>query len=356
MTAATIDPILTETALRMFAEHCSPERLGEAEKAGWSEALWNTLSDSGLTRVGIDESGGGSGGTVIEAAELVRLAAYSAAQVPLAEALLIAGPVLASAGLPLPDGPVSVAPEPGEIHAERASAEWTLNGRATAVAWARISAQIVVLAESADGPVLAAVPTTEVEIAAGRNLAGEPRDTVIMRDVRVGTAILASRISLDAETWRARGAAVRALQIAGALEKTLELTVRHAKERHQFGRPIARFQAVGQLITLLGESVAQARMAAEVAVVSHRLDDAMIAKIIAGEAATQGAANAHQIHGAMGTTRECHLHWFTRRLWSWRDEFGAETAWARRLGTTISHRGSDGLWNLITATTNEGQN
>ncbi len=354
MTTA-IDPILTDTALRIFGEHCTPEKLDSAEATGWSEPLWKALAASGLTGVGIEESRGGSGGTTVEAAELVRLAAYSAAPVPLAETLLISGPTLVSAGFSLPDGPVSMAPVPGEIRAEKFGSGWTLNGQTRAVSWARVSEYVLVLADSADGPILALVPIADVEVVAGRNLAGEPLDTVIMRNVHVGTAVPASQSGLDTENWRARGAIARSLQIAGALEKTLELTIRHAKDRHQFGRSITRFQAVGQLITLLGESAAQARMASEVAVVSNSLEEAMIAKIIAGEAATQGAANAHQIHGAMGTTRECPLHWFTRRLWSWRDEFGAETEWARPLGTNISRRGTAALWDLITATTVEGK-
>ena len=353
MTISEIDPLLSETALRIFAFHCTPEQLHEAERAGWSRNLWEALTDTGLTTVGIDEAQGGSGGTAVDAAELVRLAAYSAAPVPLAEALLIGGPAIAAAGWPLADEPLAVAPQPQEIRAEKTSSAWTLSGQATAVAWARIAEQILVLAASADGPILALVPTSAVEIVEGQNLAAEPRDTVIMHAVRPESAILAAGIGINAETWSARGAAVRALQMAGALEKTLELTVRHAKERHQFGRPIARFQAVGQLITLLGEAVAQARMAAEVAVASDNIEDLMIAKIIAGEAATAGSAHAHQIHGAMGTTRECALHWFTRRLWSWREEFGAETMWARRLGTGVSQEGPDHLWNLITATTTE---
>ena len=47
-----------------------------------------------------------------------------------------------------------------------------------------------------------------------------------------------------------------------------------------------------------------------------------------GEAAGDGAAIAHQVHGAMGFTYEHSLHHFTRRLWAWREEFGNESFWA----------------------------
>jgi acyl-CoA dehydrogenase len=51
----------------------------------------------------------------------------------------------------------------------------------------------------------------------------------------------------------------------------------------------------------------------------------------------------------MGFTREHALHFATRRLWSWRREFGTESWWAERLGQAAIARGSDGLWPAITS-------
>ncbi|HEX4184558.1 MAG TPA: acyl-CoA dehydrogenase, partial [Stellaceae bacterium] len=67
------------------------------------------------------------------------------------------------------------------------------------------------------------------------------------------------------------------------------------------------------------------------------------------EAAGTGAAIAHQVHGAMGFTYEHSLHHATRRLWSWREEFGNEAVWAARLGRMVAQHGADGLWPFITA-------
>jgi alkylation response protein AidB-like acyl-CoA dehydrogenase len=74
-----------------------------------------------------------------------------------------------------------------------------------------------------------------------------------------------------------------------------------------------------------------------------------VAKSRIGEAAGKGAEIAHQVHGAMGFTREHNLHYSTRRLWSWRDEFGNETYWQSRLGREIAARGADALWPMLTA-------
>ena len=72
------------------------------------------------------------------------------------------------------------------------------------------------------------------------------------------------------------------------------------------------------------------------------------AKTFAGEAAGVGAGIAHQMHGAMGFSREYALHLRTRRLWSWRDEYGSETEWSTWLGAALALRGADELWAEIT--------
>jgi alkylation response protein AidB-like acyl-CoA dehydrogenase len=57
---------------------------------------------------------------------------------------------------------------------------------------------------------------------------------------------------------------------------------------------------------------------------------------------------AHQVHGAIGFTHEHRLHHLTRRLWSWRDEFGVESEWSGELGRLAASRGGGGLWPLLT--------
>ena len=72
------------------------------------------------------------------------------------------------------------------------------------------------------------------------------------------------------------------------------------------------------------------------------------AKIVAGEAAGLAAAVSHQVHGAIGFTYEHALHFSTRRLWSWRPEFGSEAVWAEELGRRTAARGPEALWTDLT--------
>jgi acyl-CoA dehydrogenase len=119
----------------------------------------------------------------------------------------------------------------------------------------------------------------------------------------------------------------------------------------QFGRPIAKFQAVQHNLAMLAGEVAAASAAADIAAEACAdgiaLAPVAIAKVRGGEAAGTGAAIAHQVHGAMGFTYEHSLHHATRRLWAWREEFGNEAQWAARLGRLVATRGADELWPFV---------
>ena len=154
------------------------------------------------------------------------------------------------------------------------------------------------------------------------------------------------------------GAAVRSMQMAGALEAILDLSVRYANERVAFERPIGKFQAVQHNIArLAGEvaaALAAAGSAADAIARTEIFDEAVLleiaaAKIRVGEAAGEGAAIAHQVHGAMGFTREHVLQRFTRRLWAWRDDFGSESEWAVKLGSLVARQGPTALWPMLAA-------
>jgi alkylation response protein AidB-like acyl-CoA dehydrogenase len=131
------------------------------------------------------------------------------------------------------------------------------------------------------------------------------------------------------------------------------MTVQYAQDRVQFGRPIARFQAIQHNLAVLASQAAAAGAAADVAAEAVadgvRIPAIAAAKTRAGEAAGIGAAIAHQVHGAIGFTYEHRLHFFTKRLWAWRDEYGSEAEWSSRLGQHMAVAGADRLWAEITA-------
>ena len=329
----------------LLDDRCTPEVLEAAERDGWSATVWEPLHAGGFTAVGVPEAAGGAGGSVAEACAVLEAAAPAAAPVPLAETGLLAGRLLATAGLDLPDGPLSTGA--GTV----ALRDGSLAGRLARVPWASAATRLAVLVEDADGLAVALIDPATCAITPGHNLAGEPRDSVDLDGVVPEATAPAPP---DArELLARRGALTRAALIAGASRRVLEVTVAYTGERVQFGRPVSRFPAVADHLVRIAEQAEMAAMAARAAAVGAGPDgepaglDVAAAAAVASEAAGLVAAAAHQATGAMGVTREFALGVLTRRLWSWRDEWGGERAWATDLGRTLAASGADALWPTI---------
>lgn len=340
---------LLNTVDRMFDAHC-PKPVRESAEAGeWPAALWQALEEVGLDRAVLPEAAGGAGLDFEDAMAALRRSAYHGAPLPLAETML-AGRLLAAAGLAVPQGALTVAPV---VTGERLSfaqnaAGARLSGRARRVPWGNVCAHAVVAGELEGKDVVALVSTANAARGVEKNLAGEPRALLEFdaAPLLACATLHAARARLEAD-----GALARSAQMAGALERALEYSLQYANERVQFGRPIAKFQAIQHLLAQLAGQVAAASAAADAAVEASRLapDEfaVAVAKSRTGEAAGKGADIAHQVHGAMGYTREHSLHYSTRRLWSWRDEFGNETYWQSRLGRLVAAQGADALWPML---------
>ncbi|HSR24622.1 MAG TPA: acyl-CoA dehydrogenase family protein, partial [Candidatus Eisenbacteria bacterium] len=295
---------------------------------------------------------GGAGGAWTDAFVVLMAAGRFAAPVPLAETML-AGAILAEAGLDAPLGPMTVAPvhiDEGLTLAHQGGG-WALSGRASRVPWGARAEHVVVVADGGGSPMVALVAGGAAKTEADASLAREPRDTLTWSGAPVvAAAPLRGRLGRR-PTWTG-GALVRSAQMAGGLEFLLAQSAKYVTERKQFGRPLAAFQAIQQNLALLAGHTAAAGMAAQQAF--HAVDRAgesgdasfeiAVAKVRTGEAAGLGAGIAHQAHGAIGFTYEHSLHFVTRRLWSWRAEFGAESHWSVALGREVAARGADALW------------
>jgi len=346
--------LLADTTSRIFRDLGEPQAIARATDEGWKAPLWRALEDAGLTRAWVPEALDGAGAAIADGFEVLRIAGAFAVAVPLAETLL-AGWLLSQAGLHVPPGALSVAPV-REGERLRRNADATLSGRAHAVPFARDAAQIAVIAQREGGALVALVERSRCAIENGASIAGEPRDDIVLDRVRPSAVADAPAELGENLLWM--GAAVRAAQMSGALEAILERSVAYANERIAFERPIAKFQAIQHsLARLAGESAAAltaAGSAADAIDGATRFDDAVLlevasAKIRVGEAAGAGSAIAHQVHGAIGFSGEHALHRFTQRLWAWRDDFGAESAWALRLGNHVAANGADALWPMLAA-------
>ncbi len=312
---------------------------------GFDAALWATLEQTGLARLTLPADVGGSAASFADAAVVLTAAGAYAARVPLVETDLLAGWLLQAAGIPLPDGPLTLAT--GDLDVARTVRRAA--GVLHRVPWARAAAGIVVLA----GDHALLVDPAAVTVTDGANLAEEPRDTVVV-DGPVTASSVEEHVG---KQLRLRAALGRSQLLAGALRGALAASVRYAGERVQFGRPIGRFQAVQQQLALAAAEVAAASAAAAAAARAADADGVLgaelpiaMAKARTSEAAGVVARIAHQVHGAIGFTREHDLRLVTTRLWAWRDEDGSEAQWQDVVGAAALAAGPEGLWPLVTGT------
>ncbi|MFE3863181.1 acyl-CoA dehydrogenase family protein [Streptomyces goshikiensis] len=164
----------------------------------------------------------------------------------------------------------------------------------------------------------------------------------------------------DVSAYREAGALLTAALQVGSALRTLELAVRYAGEREQFGQPIGAFQAVKHLCAGMLVRAEVARTAVYAAAVTAQAADAAdgqdadgeaaeaaevageiaAAKLLADEAAVRNARDCLQVHGGMGFTWEADVHLHLKRAWvraeQWVTAAEAEEALAAELSRTAT--------------------
>mgnify|MGYP006288526807 CR=1 FL=1 len=339
---------------RISADHTDQALYLDMEQGGWPAALWEALAQAGVPLACVPADQGGAELPFVDAMVALRRSAYQGLPVPLAESML-ATRLLLAAGLTVTSGVLTVnACHPqDELHVQGEGQSWWLQGHAHRVPWLTHAQHWVVVARHEGKECVAVLERAawaNAQATTRHNLAGEPRTQIELQRAPV----LALAPLPDAcERLLLEGALMRSVQMAGALQRALDNSIHYANERVQFGRPIGKFQAVQHMLAVLAGHVAASSAAVDAVVgASEQAPHALltaIAKARVGEAASKGTEIAHQVHGAMGFTREHHLHHVTRRLWAWRDEFGNETLWQTRLGRSVIQQGADLLWPFLTS-------
>ena len=347
------DNIVVETAEKIFADLAEPQSINSSKNGAWRAPLWNALTQAGLPLSWVPEAQDGSGASLAEGFGVLGAAGRYAIAVPLAETML-AGWLLAQAGISSPSGEMTVAPTDRRDRVTL-NADGTLSGRARSVPFAKAAKHIAVLAAAKGKLSIALVDAAHCRIESGLNLGSDASNCVTF-DKATPLSVKDAPQGFAANALLMVGAVARSLQIAGALEAMLAISVAYANERVAFEKKIAKFQAVQHnLAKLAGETsaaLAAASSAADAIAHAKRFDDAIFlevaaAKIRCAEAAEKGSAIAHQVFGAIGFTDEHILHRFTLRALAWRDDFGNESQWAVDLGRMVAQRGADELWPLV---------
>jgi acyl-CoA dehydrogenase len=324
---------------QLFESKVQHERVLEAEQVGLLRDLWDTACELGLPWIGISEDAGGSGGSIQDLVTLLSATGQFAVPLPLLENHLAAWLVTAAGGQVDQAKLWTVAsatPRDSLLISDS-----RVSGTVHDVAWGATAHTVVALIENSDGAQVIQLDPTQAEVTPGRDIAGQPRDVLTFNGVEV-TPILGD---ITVDELHQRGAVLRAAQMAGAAHAVYETTKRYTAERHQFGRPIATFQAVRTHLVYLAQAAVVTRLSVDRAAMALDADgDASFAayatKLLANQNAAHSIRSGHQAHGAIGMTREYSLQDYTRRLNAWRGDWGTEYALAERIGSAAleAHR------------------
>ncbi|MDA4105614.1 acyl-CoA dehydrogenase [Mycolicibacterium monacense] len=128
--------------------------------------------------------------------------------------------------------------------------------------------------------------------------------------------------------------------LVGSARAMLRLACTHARDRVQFGKPIAQFQAVRHRLaeTLVAIEGAEATLTLPG---SENPDlTALLAKAAAGKAALTAARNCQQVLGGIGFTEEHELHVHVKRALVLDGLLGSARELTRKAGAGLRARGS----------------
>ena len=337
-----LQALLCASAERLFKDLA--ER-GTGDAAKDCETAWPAVSELGLPLLMVPEGADGAGGTYEDLRAVLAIAGAEALPAPLGETI-VANALLAEAGLPVEEGAVTLG-----VDVEKASlAGDKFSGTLSGVRYGRGASAIVMIAELKGKPHLVRLARSDAKTLNERvNLAGEPTDQLVFDNATANIA----PTSLSPEDLRLRAAFVLTCMIEGALGAALTMTVEYAKTRVQFAKPLSSFQAIQQQLALFASNTAAVASAAAGAARAADCGDPsfefMAAKLRANIAVGICTDIAHQVHGAIGITREYPLHRLTPRLWSWRSACGTDRIWAEKLGARLAAQGPDAFWADLTA-------
>jgi alkylation response protein AidB-like acyl-CoA dehydrogenase len=332
-----------ESVLGLARDVVAPGAADRDREGRWDPTVWKALADAGVIGLPIPEDYGGSGGSIIDlclANEAIGEGGHDGGLNLSLGAHWVIGTVpiwlhgtedQKRRWLPgLCDGSLmgawaSTEPEAGsdaaalKTTAVRDGDEWVLNGTKIFITNGPIADICTVLARTSDrGATAFVVETTNPGFTVGRELdklgcRSSPTAEIVLRDCRVpADCVLGSvdealwRIAFECFDWE------RTVMMAGSVGgmiATLDTTIRYAKEREQFGQPIARFQAVAHMIAEMKINLEVCRTAVYRAAYLKQtgephMVEASIAKALVGDLSVQNALKAIQVHGGYGYLKD----------------------------------------------------
>lgn len=365
--------LLRESVAGFLARHYDFDtRRAALANGGWKPAIWQAFADElGLLGMTAPERIGGFGGGPVETMIVLEEIGRALVLEPYLECTVLGGALLRGGGEAadamaggIIDGsvrPVAALWEDGArydagvVATTARPAEgggWVIEGGKIAVAAAPCATHFLVSARTAgaprdgDGIALFAVPA---------DVAGLDRTDYALIDGRRASDIALKGVIVGADALvgaeggalpvieRALDEAIAALcgEAVGVMRRMLESTVDYARQREQFGRPIAGFQVLQHRMVDMHTKIERAYSLAIMAALSLDLPEAerrkavSAAKAFVSDAAKFVAQGAVQIHGGIGTTDELAISHYFKRATVIENQFGSAAYHLRRVADAM---------------------
>ena len=333
---------LYDSMRRLASEVVAPGAADRDRDGRWDPDVWKQLAQAGVAGMPIPEEHGGSGGSIIDCCLVNEAIAEGGRDGGLGLSLgahwvigsvpiwLHGSPELQARWLPgLCDGSLlgawaSTEPEAGSdaaairTTAVRDGDDFVLNGTKTFITNGPVADVCTVLAKTDRGPTAFVVDTTTPGFVVGRELdkmgcRSSPTAEIHLRDCRVPAASILSvegealwRVAFECFDWE------RTVMLAatiGGMRATIDGAIDYARQREQFGKPIAHFQVIAHKLADMEINYQACRNAVYKAAwlkqsgQEHTLE-ASVAKAMTGRLVVDNALEAIQIHGGYGYLRD----------------------------------------------------
>ena len=295
-----------------FSRECPMSRVRATGALGYDAELWSELAALGIHGMGIPETCGGDGGSLVDLALVVEEAGRAIAPLPIVESF-VARRLIAEVQATGSDVPGGVGDEVVTFATEPAS-----TGNAQIVANGAIARRIVGLVDHD-----LVLDSFMVEPSPTRNLGGVPIGWWCPRHE---PEVVLARGSDARDRFRRADAEWKVLTgaaLVGLSQRVLDLTVEYANERIAFDVPIGTFQAIAHPIVDVATAIEGARRFVWKAAwyLEHEPEGAPALPEMCFWHASQTASLATRtgIHtqGGLGYTLESDLQLYFRRAKGW---------------------------------------
>jgi len=340
--------MLRDMVRGLCAEYAPLEtvRAMEDDPTGYTSDFWKQLAELDLLGLMIPEAYGGSGMSLLDAAVVYEEFGRSLAPSPHFVSAILGAHVLLGAGsedqkqelLPkIASGeailtPAWLEPDNGygpkgvQLRAEQKGDALVLSGTKRHVLFASAATHLVVPVRTGDGAedidLLLVDPASKgISMTQQMSLASDTQYRVDFDGVEVPAANRIGAAGSGWATWNAAmldGIALLAVQAMGGAAQALDMTCEFAKDRYQFGKPLAAFQAISHYLADASTEISGGTtLAYEACWASAEGRDtkrlAPMAKLFCTQTYRDMTAMCEQVYGGVGFTVEYDIQLYFRR-------------------------------------------